>query len=408
MLDHLRLAIPFDASLVSTIDDKHALVGVDLHDLGIPLAARSVERMPDGRISAQILFHPYESLPTSFTGMAMKVFHDGNFWPYVELKASPAKIMQGHNVFGSQNIELCAFEMIGFLLESYPVLGDMLYVPDTEVRHLDVTYSARVPDPKIIPQIINYLSNVQAGQAKPQSDKKYKGTAYWGGEKSRLVQQKCYDKLTEFMSQLTEYKKLAKRDPAAVRVVEVMSDPRLQSYASGLLRWEVRIMHLKLKRLGISTKLFDLIALQRSDPALLQNLWLSATKPIFEALEGQSMRLVDDDSVYERLCETFKKVTPSGRVSFTRARNLFNFYCALREHGCVKMKKQYSESQYYALFSDLLLAGFSKSFLHNLNTENKSNVVPMLRFTTVDFSAQHPDWYVEPVSSFAPKLLNVA
>jgi II/X family phage/plasmid replication protein len=409
MLDHLRLAIPFDASLVSTVSDTHALVGVDLHELGINLAARSVERMPDGSVSAQMLFHPYESLPTSFTGMAVKVFTDGNYWPFVEIKASPAKIMQGHNVFGSDSIELGAFEMIGFLVQAYPALSGMLYFPDTEVRHLDVTYSARLPDEKLVPQVINFLSNVSSGQTKPTADKKFQTSAYWGGVHSRLVQLKCYGKLAEFMSQLDEYKKLAKRgDAAAQRVVNVMSDPRIIEWTQALLRLEARIKHRKLERLGLPTKLFDLIAYQRANPDFLQTLWANATKPIFDALEGQTMKLLDDDSVYERLCTTFQKVTPSGRVSLTKARNLFGFYCALREHGCHVMKTRYSKAQYYDLIGDLILSGFSKAYLQNLHTDNKSNVVPMIRFLQVDFSAQRPDWYTEPVSAFSSPMLRVA
>lgn len=409
MLDHLRLAIPFDASLVSTVSDTHALVGVDLHDLGINLAARSVERMPDGKLSAQMLFHPYESLPTSFTGMAVKVFTDGDYWPFVEIKASPAKIMQGHNVFGSDSIELGAFEMLGFLAEAYPALFGMLYVPHTEVRHLDITYSARLPDEKLVPQVISFLSNVSSGQTKPTADKKFQTTAYWGGVHSRLVQTKCYGKLVEFLSQLEDYKKLAKRgDAVAQRVVAVMSDPRLIDWTRALLRLEVRLKHRKLERLGVPTKLFDLIAYQRANPDFLQCLWANATKPIFDALEGQTMKLLDDDSVYERLCTTFQKVTPSGRVSLTKARNMFGFYCALREHGCQTMKTRYSETQYYDLIADLISAGFSKAYLQNLHTDNKSNVVPMIRFLQVDFSAQRPDWYSEPVSAFSSPVLRVA
>lgn len=402
MLDHLCLAIPFDASLIQTVGDSYALVGVDFHEMGIPLAARAVERREDGTLSAQILYHPYESLPTSFTGVALKVFHDVGFgMPYVELKCSPAKIMQGHNVFGSESIELGAFEMLGYLSQAYPVLFDMLYIEGTEVRHLDVTYSARLQKQEHLTQVINYFSKVSNGQTKPTAGKVYAGTAYWGGATSRLVQQKAYDKFTEFSHQLAEQKKLAtKGDKAAARVVSVMSDSRLQDFVQRLLRWEARIKFRKLERMGLPTKLFDLIAYQRANPDLLQTLWKTATQPIFDALQGQTMKLLDDDSVYERICSEFKTVTPSGRESLTKARNLFNFYCALREHGCKSMKEKYCERQYYNLFGDLLLCGFSKSYLQNLNTENKSNVVPMLRFIEVDFSAQRPDWYVEPVSSF--------
>lgn len=402
MLDHLCLAIPFDVSLVIESDTGRGLLDVDLHDLDVPLAARSVSRFDDGTISAQVLYHPYESLPTSHTAMAMKVYDDSKGIPYVELKASPAKIMQGHNVFGSDSIELGALEMLGYLATAYPVLYGMLWIQGTEVRHLDVTYSARLKDEKLVVQVIDYLSKISNGQTKPTAGKKYQTTAYWGGQHSRLVQSKCYGKFTEFMSQLDDYRKLsAGADPAAKRVFSVMSDSRLIEYTQGLLRWEARIKKRKLERLGLPVNLWELIKYQRDNPDVLQSLWTKATEPIFSALEGQNMKCLDDDSVLENLKAKYQTVTAKGNISYTKAFNLFNAYCAVREHGLDFIKSRYSHSRYHGIVSDLMEAGFSKAYLQNLHSENKSNVVPLLRFVQVDFSSQRPDWYVEPVSSFA-------
>ncbi|WP_240441066.1 phage/plasmid replication protein, II/X family, partial [Pseudomonas aeruginosa] len=42
-------------------------------------------------------------------------------------------------------------------------------------------------------------------------------------------------------------------------------------------------------------------------------------------------------------------------------------------------------------------AGLSKAALQKLHEADRANnVVPLLRFVQVDFSAQRPDWYVEP------------
>lgn len=401
MLDHLRLMIPFDASLVVTDSEgRMGLVAVDLHELEIPLAARAVEKYEDGSVHATALYHPYESLPTSFTAMAMKVHLDSSQWPCVELKASPAKIMQGHNVFGTDDIETGALEMLGFLAEAYPSMYGMLWIQGTEVHHLDITYSARLKDEQQVKLVIDYFSRVSNGQTR-SSKKQFDGSCYWGGETSRLINHKAYAKYAEFMAQLDEYRKRAsKNDAHAKRVLDVMQDSRLIDWTQGLLRWESRLKHRYLQRRGIPTNLFELIKHQRANPDLLQTLWLDATKSIFEALRGQTMKATDHDSVYKRLCATYQTVTPRGKVSLTKARNLFNFYCALEIHGAKTMKEQYSERQYYQLLSDLVAAGFSKAFLQNLHTDNKSNVIPLLKFTEVDFSAQLPSWYQPPVSSF--------
>lgn len=401
MLDHLRLMIPFDASLVVTDHQgRFGLVAVDFHELDIPLAARAVEKYDDGSIHASALYHPYESLPTSYTAMAMKVHLDSSQWPCVELKASPAKIMQGHNVFGSDDIESGSMEMLGFLAAAYPALYAMLYVQGTEVHHMDITYSARLKDEQQVKLVIDYFSRVSNGQTRA-SKKQFDGSCYWGGETSRLINHKAYAKFPEFMAQLDDYKKrAAKNDTHAKRVVEVMTDTRLIDWTKGLLRWESRLKRRYLQRREIPTNLFELIKHQRQNPDLLQNLWLDATKSIFDALRGQTMKATDHDSVYDKLCLKYHTETAKGKVSLTKARNLFNFYCALETHGAKVMKERYSESRYYAYISDLVAAGFSKAFLQNLHTDNKSNVIPLLKFTEVDFSAQLPSWYQPPVSSF--------
>lgn len=65
MLDHLCINIPFDASHISCDSEgRYAFVDFDIHNFEIALASRSVHRNDDGSISANALFHPYESLPT--------------------------------------------------------------------------------------------------------------------------------------------------------------------------------------------------------------------------------------------------------------------------------------------------------------------------------------------------------
>ncbi|NMU24571.1 replication protein, partial [Vibrio parahaemolyticus] len=70
----------------------------------------SVDLDEDGNTSISSLRHPWESVPSSYTSIAMKVFQGSGFRPNacVELKCSPAKILQGHNVYGSDSLLTCA------------------------------------------------------------------------------------------------------------------------------------------------------------------------------------------------------------------------------------------------------------------------------------------------------------
>lgn len=405
MLDHLCINAPFESSFYSVNEaGQYFFIDVDLHSIEIPLASRSVHKNEDGSISASSLFHPFESVPTHYTGMAMKVFFDSAYEPYVQIKASPAKLLQGHNVFGGDDIEQGSMEMIGFLHEAYPVLARMLDWERAWVSHIDVTYSARLKDQRTAHKVLDYLGNVSNGQTRI-SKKAYDTSRYWGGATSRLVQHKCYLKHEEFLAQFSELQERAKRmDKSAIRVVEVMSDQRLVDWTIGLLRFESRLKKRWLERNGVPTNLFELIRFQKQNPQLLQTLWTKATHSIFEALRGQTMKLTDDKSVLEAIERSEVVMTKSGKASPTKVRNIFAMYCLIREKGFDEIKSQYKKSQFYNLVSQLCECGFSKAYLQNLHNEKANNIIPFVKLVEIDFNQQLPEWYQEPNSQFNYKI----
>ncbi|WEI14009.1 phage/plasmid replication protein, II/X family [Acinetobacter soli] len=404
MLDKIEMRIPVDSSLVEIREDgKYCIFGFDLLDLSIRFDAMEVYKDDEGEKHHQVLRHPYSRLPTSYTKMAFKFVHEGTNYPYVELKCSPAKILQGHNVFGTDLIKEGAFEMLGWLLETHPDLYSMLHIESTEIMVLDVTYSARLKDDETVAKVLSFMRNF-SGQYTRKSKHSviHKNTVYFGSERAKWLQRKLYGKYIEFMEQLEEQRKLAKKnDKAAERVVAVMEDPRLQQWAQGLLRIETGMKKAWLQKLSIPTNLFQLIKFQELNPNFLQQLWLKANDDMFKALEGQTMKLTDHESVYSALLAKFTTITPSGRKSITKARNLFNFYCGLEMHGCEAMKKRYCERQYYQHFGDLVKSGlFSRIFLQNLHSDSQTNVIPFIKLVEIKFEEQVPDWFVEPVSTF--------
>ena len=181
MLDKLRLSIPFFAEHVTganayltaqnAIKNGHKGM-VNIRDLGFEkLASRAVsfEYDEDGIRTehADHLYHPFESLPSSFTDLAFKVYDDSNCYPCVELKCSPAKILQGHNVFGSTDIKLGATDMLMILQKTYPLLSKMLDIEACEVMELDTTYSARLESESIALQVMQFLSKYRMDKLKP-------------------------------------------------------------------------------------------------------------------------------------------------------------------------------------------------------------------------------------------------
>lgn len=336
--------------------------------------------------------------------MAVKVFFDSHYEPYVQIKASPAKLLQGHNVFGSDSIEQGAFEMLDYLAEAYPVLASMIHVPSAWVSHIDVTYSARAGDQTTAKKILDFISNVSNGQTR-LSNKRYDSSTYWGGQTSRLINHKCYLKYEEFLAEFENQKLLAKKnDKAAMRVVEVMSDIRLINWTVGLLRFESRMKKRWLERNNIPSNLFELIKLQRQQPNLLQALRTKATSSIFDALRVQTMKITDDSSVYQAISNSPVVLTSKGKPSLTKIRNIFAMFCLIREKGFEEVKTTFGKSQFHNLISQLCACGFSKAYLQNLHDKKSSNVIPFMKLVEIDFNQQLPDWYEPPTSQFNYKI----
>ena len=142
MLDKLHLFIPFASEHIQLLgadgaaDPVHM---VDLSSLGVPLQGQ-ISIGEGGKLEADFLRHAWESLSTGFTPLAFKVFHQSlgkRLMPGVEVKASPAKLLQGHNVFGPTCIQKGAEVMFKWLAGSYPQLFDKLNVSATQVYAID-------------------------------------------------------------------------------------------------------------------------------------------------------------------------------------------------------------------------------------------------------------------------------
>lgn len=409
MIDHIGLSLHFKESrLVRDSTDKAYLIGKP-SDYGFKMGARHVEYDDNDQPIVGDLYAPYESLPSNYTGMAVKLFHNVQYGdPYVHIKASPAKLMQGHNVFGSDNLQHCAFEMLGLLFESMPDLVPHLNLRMIEVTHIDVTYSSRVSNPHIIPKLIDYLSRIRTGQTKPTKDKKFATTAYWGGENSRLLQLKCYAKYFELLVQLENYKKSAKAgNKQSQMIVDTVYTPELLEYSKTLMRWEARVKARKLERLGIPTNLIEMIKFQQKNPDLIKYLWRNSFNPIFETFKGEAMAYADDDQIYEMLKDKLYTITNKGKKSFTKANNAMNFYHLCRDIGLQEVKKRYSSSAFYRHLDSLKQAGISDSWLQNLHTHKQGEVIPLIKFAEVDFSQQCPVGYIPPVTKFT-NLLKIA
>lgn len=404
MLDHLCINIPFDSKYYEvSANGAYTLVNTDLFDTDLFLASRAVYKDDEGNVKVGHLYHPYETLPTHYTGMALKVFFDGNGKiqePYVQIKASPAKLLQGHNVFGSDDIENGAMEMLGYLQQSYPQLTQMLDITKAWVSHIDVTYSAKTDSNTTAQKVLDYLRNVSNGHTR-LSKKSFDTSVYWGGATSRLINIKCYLKHDEFMSQYADMQKKAKaNDKSAMRTLQVMQNPKLMNWLVGLVRLEARLKKRWLERKNIPTNLFALIMYQKKNPDLLKNLWKTATSSLMQALQGHKVKMNDDREIIKAIENSPVVLNAKGKVSQTKVRNLLAMFVLIRDKGFDEVKNNYGRSQFYKLVKDLSLCGFSKASLQNIHAQKDDGIIHLVKVLEIDFNQQLPDWYVEPISQF--------
>lgn len=402
MLDHLRILIPVHEKFLTRVSDGGSFIVGNVGDFGFEMASRCVEPNDDGVLVPKDLYAPYDSLPSSYSGLAVKFFDKCTLVdPYVEIKASPAKLLQGHNVYGGESVGNAACEMLGILFQSIPELGERLDISLATIGHIDTTFSSTVTNEAVIPMIIDYLSRISNGQTRAQKNKKYETTAYWGGETSRLLQLKAYAKHPELLVTIEKLKKEAKANNAkAQMLLDTVYTPELIGFSKKLLRWEARIKARKLERLGLPTGLFDFIRYQQENPDVLTVLWRQAFDPIFDTFKGQAMPYSTDNDLHDMLKSKLKTVTPSGRVSYTKANNAMNFFHLVRDVGLNTVKSRYPSRTFYNNLKNLTDAGLSKAWLQNLHTKKKGDIVPLVNFCHVDFVAQFPVGYVAPVSQF--------
>ncbi|AZM39877.1 replication protein [Acinetobacter baumannii] len=401
MLDFLRLAIPIIPTHVRSLDNHHWFNG-DIRDFGIPAATRHVSKLDDGTTTTGELYHPYESLPSDYTDMAMKFFTNTmNTPPYVEIKASPLKLLQGHNVYGFESIELGSDHMLGMLFEAFPQLLPILDLENIEVLCVDTTYLVRLPHQSMVQPTLDYMANLAAGHRKARQVK-YENFISWGND-GASIRPKAYGKFEEVKAQLHKIQKKADKGcQRSKALVCAMHD--VLPFANAVVRLEARITKTYMSKNGIPTNLFQLIKLQHEQPELLLRLWHVAFDPILDRMKGKYMNFSNDAEILELFKS--KLVTynaKTGKPSFTRANNAMKFYSLIRQIGLVATRKLYNESAFYKALAHLEACEISMGHLQNLAKNPNGKVIPFVRLFELKMADQLPSDYVQPVSQYSPK-----
>lgn len=400
MLDFLRLAIPIIPTHVRSLDNHHWFNG-DIRDYGIPAATRHVSKTEDGLTTTGELYHPYEKLPSDYTDMAMKFFTNTmNTVPYVEIKASPLKLLQGHNVYGFECIELGSDQMLGMLFEAFPQLLPILDLDNIEVLCVDTTYLVRLPHQSMVQPTLDYMANLAAGHRKARQVK-YENFISWGND-GASIRPKAYGKFEEVKAQLHKIQKQADKGCQRSKALVCAMHDALP-FANAVIRLEARITKTYMSKNGIPTNLFQLIKLQQEQPELLLRLWHVAFDPILDRMKGKYMNFSNDAEILELFKTKLVTYTKTGKPSYTKANNAMKFYSLIRQIGLVATKNLYNERTFYDALKHLEACEISMGHLQNLAKNPNGKVIPFVRLFELKMADQLPSDYVQPVSQYSPK-----
>lgn len=408
MIDTAVVNIPFKLDFVAhSLDKNDRAVGiVDLrlcHEHGCKVAAGEIiDWVSSGVAEITSLRSCWDSIASSNSSLAFKIFAGSEtYFPFVQIKGSINKILSGHNVFGSDNPNLI-LSLVQALILAMPDFSEMLDFSNAELKQLDCTYSAHAENENISLQVIQACKRVHSGQTQV-SKNSHETTNYWGmsgkgkrSSRNKLLKQ--YLKWFEVQHQIKEITSKSEKDPKNEyyqRQLVAMMSPEVQEFAKNALRYEACIMPDMMKRLGIPTHLGDFLDYSENfEGNIIESLWKTAWKDIFDAFGGENMTIYNDSEVFEELKKVYVTITPKGNVSYSKAKTLHKFYLDMQMYGWDKLKDSVTKATFYRKVSDLMQV-VPKAQLQNLHG-NASNVLPIIRMVNVDFSKQLPEGYVEP------------
>lgn len=403
MWDKIDLEIPFANHAVvllhSQSEEDRKSGSVDVRRYDFPLHGPLM--MVDGKAEPQeINAQRWGTISSGISGVAVGFFPHGNGfnrWPHIRLKASPAKILQGHNVFGSECPKQGVAQMFAYLRQAYPLIYADLDVENAQVKYTDSTYSARIA-PHFSPKVFRLFESLATRRTKVNAAYMDRGYLQLGADSDRQ-RAKLYSKYQEVMDDL----KQAKRAGDSHRV-RILGDSRLIDFCQDLHRFEATTGPRKFEELGIPTrfpefvKFLDWFKSVHNVP-LCRYLWQLCFDPLFAQFEGHSMKNVDDSHIKALIDKAHIRVKENGKICKRRAKAVYDTYRAIKMDGYETLCSEDSKT-FFRNVKFLEEAGISRAFLKSLDPHKPfDNVIPFIQMIKIDFSQQRPDWYEEPVAS---------
>ncbi len=418
MYDKINFKMPFKKEVVIQMGECGFL---DFEALakktGLKIAAGDIEFAINANTENSIhdLYCPYQNIPSSYTDIACKAFNSepraNIYWPYFELKASPAKVMQGHNVYGSENLRLGVEFMLDALAKSQPELFELLDVGLGEICQLDCTYSIQMRDKDTLRQTLKALGNISNRSIRPARNADYETSLYFnkasknqpdvGRAKTLLI----YSKADEVAKQATDLERKARKEGTSRydHVIQQLNNPELRQFAACRLRFEGRAKKRFIMREVGSCNIWKVLRHaerfeQINGYSFCEYMFKALFKDLLDAINGEQLEIHNDSKIKQLLRMTYQTVTPKGNVSYAKADRIYGFYTRLCDRGWTEVKESMNKATFYRNVKELQGIGLSRADIQQL-TEGER--MPLSQILNFDFDKQRPADYVEPTSPLA-------
>lgn len=342
-------------------------------------------------VSVQGLNAPFEQLESSFAGIALKINHAPTIGtPHIILKASPAKLLLGHNIYGFDDIQSGIVIILHTLIKTYPFLSQYLDFNSAELRMLDINYSFRMRSKEDCIYLLDYLRNVsyRQTQANEVENSRFKETTYFGNKGSKHKFIRMYYKHDEVLKTL-QSKSKQQLNNVTKHQIAVLSNPELVEFSKNLLRVEAALRKVWIEKKFGST----LLSCVLSSNVCISDLWMDAMSDLFKAVGDVTLKNQSDESVREKINKMFVTVNnKTGKESFANANNIYAFYRLVISDGYKSVKDTTSKATFYRRISDLEAIGISRAQLQNYNSldSNTRNIIPFVKIIDLTNVVQSP------------------
>ena len=404
---------------------------------GFGLSARDVQISTDGTVSVQRLQFNWDSLPSSYSGIGVRIAgrHRGRgdgaaAAPRVILRASPAKILQGHNAYSDIfSLSDAAQVLLERAFLACPELSDLCDPADALVDELHVTGGWRCATPVQVSQILERLRSYRyrhwraADTAESDAGRGLSGykTSLYFSPSSEYHRGVLYQKGAECARQLQDAERQLARDPQNPHYAErvkTLSNPALQADADRTLRAEGRWMrrgivhHLEARGIEWDGSLMALIDIEREladtsvGPAetLFYRLWARSWRPVIDQLTrgDPDMDLTDTVAVVARLHAELDTFDSLGRRRTGAANRAKNFLMSCIAYGWNTATDPSMGGMPAATVSravtDLEMVGITRAQLQDLDGTAQSRrdaavVVSLRRVLEISAIDEAPAWF---------------